>query len=750
MSFATHLRSGEISYRPVSGQANTYEITVTTYTNASAGIIADLNSLSISFGDGTKSTTIYRNNGLAGYNNSIPAQYCNHLGELVTSSIRKNIYITTHTFSGTGSFIISIAPSARNLGIINMPSGNLAMYVEAMLTIGPSLKPMSSPKLSLPPWGDGCIDAIYKINPGAIDPDGDVLAFQLIKCKTTGGKDISGYKYPQELDATGRTTFLMNPRTGEIIWDKPTIQGEYNISFKIEKWRNGVLIGYVTRDMQITIAPCPNKPPILNPVPDTCIEVGKTLVLKITGSDPDLDTLTFTTTGAPYDLATSPATYTPDVTAIGYTSGTFTWNTTYAHIQKNPYQVYYKVVDSHEGSHLTDYTSNFISIIAPPVQNVSASIYKKGFNIKWDQSLSQQVTGYNIWRKTDPPTQFADKCTQGVPSNLGFSLIGTVNSATTLSYIDSNDGKGLIAGSNYCYIVTATFADGAESHPSEPVCVPLMIPFINVLKDTISACLWNTINIDTTVLKFENADPLTKYTWSASPEIKLSDSDKPLLTATLNNSGFYFIKLKATSGLCTDSAKIIIQVSAIPDAKITLNDVGGNPDSVFYYNKTPNIIGAVWKLPDGTQSTDKDSVLVRYSVNGYYRVYLTVYNALGCPDTTSILHRVALKGLFVPNAFEPDSPYTDINTFKPAAIGLQSYHIGIWDLWGNLIWESINLDAATCPAEGWNGCDKKGRKLPAQVYIWRIKATFIDDTPWLGKKDNFGKYHTEGTLTLIR
>jgi hypothetical protein len=338
--FATHLRSGEISYKPVPGQANTYEITVTTYTNAL--VTVDLNVVVIYFGDGTSPKDAERINGDPGINSQ--RQYCNHLGELISSAIRKNIYTTTHTFSGDGSFIISIAPTARNLGIVNMPQiNNLALYVDAMLTINSSLTPMTSPQLSFPPIGDGCVDAIYKINSGAIDIDHDNLKFVLIKCKTTEGKDIPGYVYPNELDATGRTVFTMDTASGVIIWDKPIIQGEYNISFKIEKWRNGVLIGYVTRDMQVTISPCPNKPPVFDHVPDTCIEVGKTLVLKITSSDSDKDTLTFSKSGLPFDLPTSPATYTPDVTAIGYTSGTFKWAVTSDQINKNPYQVNYKI-----------------------------------------------------------------------------------------------------------------------------------------------------------------------------------------------------------------------------------------------------------------------------------------------------------------------------------------------------------------------------------------------------------------------
>jgi hypothetical protein len=90
-----------------------------------------------------------------------------------------------------------------------------------------------------------------------------------------------------------------------------------------------------------------------------------------------------------------------------------------------------------------------------------------------------------------------------------------------------------------------------------------------------------------------------------------------------------------------------------------------------------------------------------------------------------------------------------LNSFRPMAIGLQTYFMGIWDLWGNLIWSSEKL-IDTHPAEGRNGSDRKGNKLPSQHYIWRMKATFNDGTVWEGVKDHYGKYHKEGTLFLLR
>jgi hypothetical protein len=108
-----------------------------------------------------------------------------------------------------------------------------------------------------------------------------------------------------------------------------------------------------------------------------------------------------------------------------------------------------------------------------------------------------------------------------------------------------------------------------------------------------------------------------------------------------------------------------------------------------------------------------------------------------------------MKGVAMPNAFEPNNPSTELSTFRPLAVGLQTYFLGIWDLWGNLIWSTDKLKDTT-PDGGWDGTDGKGIKMPSQNYIWRMKATFIDGTVWKGVKDHFGKFHSEGTFTLLR
>jgi hypothetical protein len=504
--------------------------------------------------------------------------------------------------------------------------------------------------------------------------------------------------------------------------------------------------------MQVTVAPCLNNPPQIDPIPNICVQAGTPIAYKVTSHDPDNDSLTFETTGNPYLVTPNPATYTPAVVPKGQTSGTFTWNTIPANFTKNAYQVYYRVTDFHPGANsLTDVASNFITLIAPSVKNVFAAVNSvRGFNVRWDQSVMPQAIGYNIYRKQGPSTFPFDSCTLGIPANSGFVLAGTVNGQSTVNYIDSNYGKGLASGYTYCYIVTAVFPGGAESAPSTPYCAPLLIPYIRVIQDTLTQCVGNTVVVDSTIIVFESADANTKYKWTTTPALKIADSNKMVPSITMITPGIHAVKIVSNSGVYTDSATIYFNVRPIPAPLIKLVDLGGMPDTVMFYNRSLYDVRSEWLFWDGTRSSSMDSVQFIFDHNGYYRTYLTVYNSLGCPDTTSILYRVTMKGLAIPNAFEPENPSTELNTFKPKALGLKTFFLGIWDLWGNLIWSTDKVDQYQEPQEGWNGNDSKGRKMPSQNYIWRMNATYIDGSVWKGVKDHFGNFHKEGTFTLLR
>lgn len=470
--FATHNRAGEITFTRISDY--TYKATIVTYTKESSP--ADRCRLEINWGDGSVDT-LQRINGPQG-------QDCN-MGEEIAPDIKKNIYEGIHTYRGGGVFKIWMTDVNRNEGVINIPgSVNTAFYVETQLTISPFVGINNSPVLLNPPIDNACIGRIFIHNPGAFDPDpGDSLAYELTSCKGENGAIIPGYSLPSGIS--------LNPITGDFVWNSPNQIGEFNFAILIKEYRNKKLIGYVTRDMQVTVKACDNEPPKVT-VRDTCVTAGTLLQFNVTGTDPNFDNVTLTSTGGPYNLASSPATFTEPAIPSYNVTGQFNWQTECSHVKRQPYTVTFKAEDDNPDWILADLKTINITVVAPAPQNLTATPIGSTIRLDWTPTICQNATGYKIYRRNGPTGYIAPNCQTGIPASLGYTLIETVSGASTATFTDDNNGNGLIPGMDYCYMIYAYFADGAESYPSNETCTQLrkdvpVITHVSVIETSASA-----------------------------------------------------------------------------------------------------------------------------------------------------------------------------------------------------------------------------------------------------------------------
>ena len=311
---ATHQRAAEITYAWVGG--NAYEITLTTY-NVPNAAWEQRDSLPVLWGDGS-----------AEY---IPRIEWMNMGD----NCIKNTYRQTHNYATPGTYVISMEDANRNYGVVNVPNSvTVPMYIETELVINPFMGYNNSVQLLNAPVDKACVGKLFIHNPSAYDPDGDSLSYRLLPCKGMNGMEIPGYSYPQASQA-----FEIDPVTGDLRWENPVLQGEYNVAFIIEEWRHGVKIGSVIRDMQILVSACSNNVPNINCNDEYCLVAGEQLDFVISASDPDGDNVTLTASGAPFAVAVSPATLTPESAYGLQPQMEFLWNTVNAHIRNTPYQV---------------------------------------------------------------------------------------------------------------------------------------------------------------------------------------------------------------------------------------------------------------------------------------------------------------------------------------------------------------------------------------------------------------------------
>ncbi|HMM12658.1 MAG TPA: gliding motility-associated C-terminal domain-containing protein [Bacteroidales bacterium] len=448
--FATHQRAAEITYTHITGL--TYEFTITMYTYTPSPADDVRITLPIRWGDNTQS--------------DIPRI----VFQALPNNYTLNVYRMRHTFPASGTYVISVEDPNRNFGVVNIPNSvNVPMYVESTLVINPFLGPNNSVQLLNPPVDQGCVNKLFLHNPSAFDADGDSLSYKLVSCRGANGQVIPGYTLPM-----ASVSFEIDPATGDLIWQNPMLQGEYNVAFTIEEWRNGVLIGKVTRDMQILIGACNNNPPVLTAPAETCVLAGNFISFQVSATDPDNNPVVLTASGGPFTMQNNPAVINPNPASGTPTATTsFQWSTQCSHIRRNAYDVLFKARDVHPEVSLTAFATTRLLVMAPPVQNLQATALGNGINLQWNAYNCNNATGFRIYRSIGQQAWTPLQCETGVPPNSGYQPIATISDITATSFRDDDNGLGLATGNDYCYLITAVYADGAESKASNPACARL-------------------------------------------------------------------------------------------------------------------------------------------------------------------------------------------------------------------------------------------------------------------------------------
>jgi hypothetical protein len=246
---------------------------------------------------------------------------------------------------------------------------------------------------------------------GAFDLEGDSLSYELTVCTEENGKPIAGYTFP-----TASDTFYVNPITGDLVWDSPVDTGIYNVAMKVNKWRNGLLIGSVTSDMQINVYNSTNNPPVNPPLRDFCVVAGNEISFDLTSTDPDGDKLFVRASGGPFEMASNRATFDSIAADTGYSTYHFRWITNCTHIRQRPYLVTIKATDQNKELQLNDFDVFNIRVIGPPPQGLTAHASANSIRLIWDRYACSNVKYFEIYRSNGPSGFEPDSCETGIPA----------------------------------------------------------------------------------------------------------------------------------------------------------------------------------------------------------------------------------------------------------------------------------------------------------------------------------------------
>ena len=734
-AMATHQRAAEITYTWLGG--NVYEFTLTcyTYTPSPAGLQRD--SLMVQWGDGAEEY--------------IPRVVLQDLGDDYTLNVYKQI----HSYSSSGTYVISMEDANRNYGVVNVPNSVMVpMHIETELVINPFLGYNNSVQLLNAPVDKGCVGKLYLHNPSAYDPDGDSLSYRLLPCKGMDGMEIPGYTFPQ-----ASQSFDIDPVTGELRWENPVLQGEYNVAFIVEEWRHGVKVGSVIRDMQILISACSNDLPQIQCDDQYCLVAGEQLDFVISASDPNGNNVTLTASGAPFEVAVTPAILNPE-TAYGLQPQMeFLWNTNYAHIRNTPYQVVIHAKDDDTPVSLTNVKTVSIHVMGPKVQGLVSDLHGHDVTLSWLAYPCSNAAAILVYRKAGCDGYDPDFCETGIRD--GYQLIATL-SGTSTSYVDSNLSQGV----SYEYRVVARFPDGALSIVSDAVCVemsndsPLMTHVTNDSTDLVSgqvvACWARPKEIDEqyvapfsySLTRFLDGETSVIYegadTTFFDMTVDLADAATLVYQVEMHDANQHLMGTSSTASpvmLSVNGSGFAANLSWTEAAPWIVDSTQIFKEENGRYVRTASVTGMAYTDTD-VESDETYRYYVRtfghYTMSGILRP-LVNYSAI---KSVCIGHEEPTEefSYTLPNVITPNGDgFNDL--FEPKVKGLSlitGAKTVIFNRWGNILFDTDD------PLIQWDGKSKQTKMdCPSGTYFYVTDIIYMGET---GEE----KLHFQGSITLIR
>ncbi|OFY36511.1 MAG: hypothetical protein A2W91_02940 [Bacteroidetes bacterium GWF2_38_335] len=284
------------------------------------------------------------------------------------------------------------------------------------------------------------------------------------------------------------------------------------------------------------------------------------------------------------------------------------------------------------------------------------------------------------------------------------------------------------------------------------------------------------------IVNGEHCSDTVKHTVSINAPVPVADIDSsasgcpPMIVEFINNSlygnsffwdfgdGFYsseeepvhvyehpgtfMVTLTVTGDGGVDIASdVVITVFERPVANFVASPaVVYLPDQpVICYNLSSDATYYLWYFGDGSTSTEVSPAHI-YVNEGDYDISLKACSEFNCCDSVTQVRAVTAEAsgeisfpnAFAPNQGGPNGGHYNINTnrneiFFPIAKGVSQYNLTIYTRWGELIFETEDVNV------GWDGY-YRDKLCKQDVYVWKAKGKFADGKDFL----------KVGDVTLLR
>ena len=689
--------------------------------------------------------------------------------------MREYVYEGTVTLPPCSDYTLVYAENARSgaIATVNNPDQD-SIYVEAFLN-NFDAPGNSSPKFDLPARPIICSGVLNTIYHTATDNDGDLLVYSLYAPMTSATTSVdyqSGYS---------ATTPVMNnwfSFTNGVIEVEPTEQIITLLGIRVDEYRDGVHIGTVMRDIQVTVEEdCAVSPSGLFES-DTLVGYDADSLIICTNDTVNIDIYLdsvvpgpnyFLTVGNLTEFPGAVFTTEPDPDNSGSVIGHFTWVPDLNNVGSETivFQAY------NDNCPIVDYSSFSYSffyhdfILDPSTEqlgvacndSVELSVQLENpigvVHYEWpdgDSTATDWVgpgsytvtvvdslgclgrDSYEVYVNNYPVANFTvdDLClnesVQVEDLSINFAETGEVPLNLTSWSWDFGDGSDTVIGQTptHMYSVSGiyevTLVLENENNCLDTANVTLTVnPLTEFNLNAELACLGNPT-------QFENSSiPLTgsvvSWQWDFGDLGAISSDAEP--QHIFSDVGMFETTLVATTdqGCVNDT---IIEAIVVDEARaefsvVTKPNCNKENLTLYFQNESVNATDYLWDFGEVTDT----AVNPIYETPDEYGPFVTLvayaYPDEGeCSDTTTL----DTTGLYLIVDFEDDTVF---NVITPNGDGLneclqpfwhenysECYRLRIWDRWGMFIYDSDKVADGHC----WPGTDRKGQPVSDGTFFF--------------------------------
>ena len=206
-----------------------------------------------------------------------------------------------------------------------------------------------------------------------------------------------------------------------------------------------------------------------------------------------------------------------------------------------------------------------------------------------------------------------------------------------------------------------------------------------------------------------------------------SSTNFDTVSHVFNSVGTYNVSLTLTDDVgCSDVHNDVVQVFNYPTADFIYSPTAPTKvnNAVTFQNTSSNdVTNFYWFIENGSGTFEErfeesfNPILFNITQTDTLQTCLFVSTDIeGCVDTAC--YDIAVRDkfyIYTPNAFTPNNDGIN-DVFLPVINGFdpEKFSMFIFDRWGNLVFESLNLNV------GWNGLSSKNEECQSGVYVYKI------------------------------